>query len=160
MVERVSVDIAKMHVVRAPVILYALGLGSCVSVAMYDSVLHIGGMLHVLLPSSGGYDLRDHTSTKFADSGIRTMYDAMLAAGAQRDRIRAKIAGGAAMFAPTPGEVTMGQRNVTQCKKALSELGIAILAEDTGGNAGRSVIFYTDTGMMKVKTIAHGEIMI
>ncbi len=93
-----AVDIAMMKIARAPEQLYSLGLGSCIGVAIYDPVTKIGGLIHILLPTSQGFENGNHARTKFADSGIVELVDALTRAGASRVRMRAKMAGGASMF--------------------------------------------------------------
>ncbi len=150
-----SVDIAMMKVARPPDQLYSLGLGSCVGVAIYDPAAKIGGLLHVLLPSIKEIEGAGHSRTKFADSGINDMVDTLLKSGASKIRLRAKIAGGAAMFAiksSAPGE-TIGKRNVQSCRDTLRSLGIDLVAYDVGGNKGRTVYFDVGTGALTIKVI-------
>ena len=71
----------------------------------------------------------------------------------------AKIAGGAQMFAfqNKSDLVRVGERNVQASKKKLAELKIPILAEDTGENFGRTVIFYPETGDYVIRTAGKPE---
>ncbi|MGI5936499.1 MAG: chemotaxis protein CheD [Oscillospiraceae bacterium] len=156
---RFSVDIAMMKVARAPDILYSLGLGSCVGVAIYDPVTRIGGLIHVLLPSYKEFTQGVHSRTKFADSGIVDLVNAMVEAGAGRYNLKAKIVGGAAMFSTESNQVynTIGSRNVSMCVETLKKLGIEIVAQDVGGNKGRSIYFDLSTGALSVRTIEKGE---
>lgn len=150
-----SVDIAMMKVARPPDQLYSLGLGSCVGVAIYDPTAKIGGLIHVLLPSIKEIEGAGHSRTKFADSGINELVDSLLRSGASRVRLRAKMAGGAAMFAirnTAPGE-TIGKRNVQSCRDTLKSLGINLVAYDVGGNKGRTVYFDVETGSLTIKVI-------
>ena len=79
--------------------------------------------------------------------------------GASRARLVAKIAGGAQMFAfqNKSDLVRVGERNVQASKKKLAELKIPILAEDTGENFGRTVIFYPETGDYVIRTAGKPE---
>ena len=83
----------------------------------------------------------------------------MTAAGASRARLRAKIAGGAKMFATVSNSsiANIGQRNVAAVKEALRGLGIPILAEDTGRDYGRTLFFSAEDGSMRIKSAKHGE---
>ena len=150
-----SVDIAKMKVARPPDLLYSLGLGSCVGVAIFDPLAKIGGLIHILLPSQKEFVGGAHTSTKFADSGIVELVEAMVRAGAARYRLKAKIAGGATMFASKSSlEISsIGKRNVQSCKDTLKALGIQIVAQDTGGTRGRTVYFDVETGELRIKMV-------
>jgi chemotaxis protein CheD len=87
------------------------------------------------------------------------MLDEVLKLGATKNRLVAKIAGGAQMFAfanATP-IMRVGTRNAEASKKILSGLGVRLIAEDTGGNYGRTVQIDLATGIYVVKTIDKGE---
>jgi chemotaxis protein CheD len=157
-VQSYFVNIAEMKVCREPDAVYAVGLGSCIGVVLYDPTTKIGGMLHVLLPSSEGFDMTKNVKTKFGDIGVKELLDAMLREGAKRQNLRAKIAGGAMMF-PNKSDLvgTVGERNIVSCKKSLQELGIRLVAEDVGGTKGRTIELNTTTGDLKVKIVQVGE---
>lgn len=150
-----AVDIAMMKIARPPEQLYSLGLGSCVGVALYDPAVRIGGLIHILLPTIQGFENGNHVRTKFADSGINDMLEALIRAGASRVRLKAKMAGGAAMFITknTLEGHEVGKRNIQSCKDTLKKLGIEIVAQDVGGNKGRTIIFDTETGQLTIKTV-------
>ncbi len=152
---RFAVDIAMMKVARAPDQLYSLGLGSCIGVAIFDSTVKVGGLIHILLPTSQGFENGNHVRTKFADSGICDLVDAVIKAGASRARLKAKIAGGASMFITngTSSVHEVGKRNIQSSRDTLKMLGIELLAHDTGGNKGRTIIFDIDTGQLTIKTV-------
>jgi chemotaxis protein CheD len=86
------------------------------------------------------FDGARHSRTKFADTGIADLIDAVVRSGASRCRLRAKMAGGAAMFAvrnaPQSDLTAIGRRNVQSCRDALSALGVTLVAQDTGGTKG------------------------
>ncbi|NCB50674.1 MAG: chemotaxis protein CheD [Clostridia bacterium] len=153
------VDIAKMKIARSPDRLYSLGLGSCVGVALYDSAARIGGLIHILLPSCEGFEGGSHSRTKFADSGINELVKEMVGQGASRFRLKAKIAGGAAMFAmQSSGPAgSIGVRNVESCKQTLKELGIQLVAQEVGGNKGRTIYFDVETGMLTIRMVDERE---
>jgi chemotaxis protein CheD len=150
-----AVDIAMMKVARAPDQLYSLGLGSCIGVAIYDPAVKIGGLIHILLPTSQGFENGNHVKTKFADSGITALVEALIKAGASRARMKAKIAGGASMFTTngTSSVHEVGKRNIESSKETLKSLGIDLVANDTGGNKGRTIVFDIETGQLTIKTV-------
>lgn len=97
---------------------------------------------------------------KFADTGIDELIRQMEALGANRRRLVAKIAGGATMFAfqgKASESMQVGQRNVSAVKDRLKALGIPILAEDTGLNYGRTVIFYPESGDYVIRAVGKPE---
>ena len=49
--------------------------------------------------------------------------------------------------------VRVGERNVEATKAKLKQLNIPILAEDTGKDFGRTVIFYPETGEFQIKAV-------
>jgi chemotaxis protein CheD len=156
-----SVDIAMMKVAYANDLLYCLGLGSCVGVAVYDPVARVGGLLHVLLPAMHEFSQAGSIRTKFADTGIADLVNAVIKSGAARSRLKAKMAGGAAMFsikgAPQNDALAIGRRNVQSCRDTLKRLGIELIAQDIGGTKGRTVIFNVETGELTIRIIDKGE---
>ncbi len=150
-----------MKVAESPDQLYCLGLGSCVGVAVYDPVAKIAGMIHVLLPSMKEFESAGQLRTKFADTGISDMVAELLKKGAVKYRLKAKMAGGASMFDikdNSAGELmAIGKRNVQSCREALKSLGIELVAHDTGGTKGRTIIFDIETNLLTIKTINKGE---
>jgi chemotaxis protein CheD len=153
----IKVGMADLQVSRHPATLTTLGLGSCVGVALYDSVKKIIGLAHIMLPSS--QQARNNSNVaKFADTAIVKLIDEMIKLGARKERIVAKLAGGAQMFAFENSSEMMriGFRNVASSREKLQELKIPIIAEDTGGNYGRTIELYSENGKLLIRTIGHG----
>lgn len=154
----IKVGMADLNICVSPDSITTLGLGSCVGIALRDPVTKIGGLAHIMLPDSTS--IRNNTNIpKFADTGIEELVRQVVAKGANKTRLVAKIAGGAQMFAfQSKNEmVRVGERNVEATKKKLSELKIPILAEDTGKNYGRTVIFYPETGDFVIRAVGKQE---
>lgn len=154
----IKVGMADLNVCVSPDSITTLGLGSCVGIAVRDPVTKIGGLAHVMLPDST--TIRNNTNIpKFADTGIEELVKQIVAKGANRGRLVAKIAGGAQMFAfQTSNEmVRVGERNVEASKKKLAQLKIPVLAQDTGANYGRTVIFYPETGDFVIRAVGKPE---
>ncbi len=138
----IKVGMADLNVCVSPDRITTLGLGSCVGIALRDPVTKIGGLAHIMLPDST--TIRNNSNIpKFADTGIEELVKQVTRRGANRSRLVAKIAGGAQMFGFNSNSemVRVGERNVQATKKKLAELRIPILAEQTGKNFGRTVIF-------------------
>lgn len=115
----IVLGMADLMVIRAPVKLVTLGLGSCIGLVVYDSTAKVAGMAHIMLPNSRGL-MGSEKVGKFADTAVPALIDAMEKQGAVKSRIKAKLAGGAQMFA-LPGMsadfLTVGAKNVTETKK-------------------------------------------
>lgn len=150
----IKVGMADLNICKSPDMITTLGLGSCIGIALYDPVTKIGGLAHIMLPDST--QMRNNTNiAKFADTGIEELVRRMVAAGAGRSRLVAKIAGGAKMFEvsglSTIGNV--GDRNAEASKAKLKQMGIPLKAEDTGLNYGRTVELYAETGEFRIKSV-------
>ncbi|MDI3521898.1 MAG: chemotaxis protein CheD [Bacillota bacterium] len=148
---------ADLAVGKSPVVLMTIGLGSCVGVALYDPRARIGGLAHIMLPQADGAAVSN--PAKFADTALPLLVRNLEALGAVAGRLTAKVAGGAQMFQLARPTETMriGERNTAAVLAWLRAAGIPILAQDTGGNWGRTVELDTETGELLVRTITHGE---
>lgn len=148
----INVGIADIEIARAPDILRTI-LGSCVGICLYDNKNRIGGLAHIMLPRI--HD-RDSNIKKFADTAIPYLLNEMVKAGAGRKDIKAKIIGGATMFKIATKNLAsnIGKNNIEAVKQILNDLNIAITAQDLGGDLGRTIDFYLETGKIKIKTSA------
>ena len=154
MSEVIKVGKADLNLCRDPDIITTLGLGSCIGIALYDPSTKIGGLAHIMLPDST--KMRNNSNiAKFADTGIEELLNRMIKAGAVKSRLVAKIAGGAKMFEVSGlsdiGNV--GQRNAEASRAKLKQLGIRLIAEDTGLNYGRTVELHCDNGDYYIKSV-------
>ena len=158
MSDLIRVGMADYKVGRSPSSLISYGLGSCIGIAIYDSATRVGGLSHIMLPDSKQARSNENPA-KFADTALPLMVQEMITLGAVKSRMIAKIAGGAQMFkfANATDIMRVGERNAEAVKQVLKELGIKIIAEDTGGNYGRTVELRLDTGVYRIKTIDKGE---
>lgn len=154
----ITVGISDLNVVTKPDRLITYALGSCVGVCLYDMKAGVAGMAHIMLPSSEQC-IQNNNKMKFADTAIVLLISKMEQLGASRLRMTAKIAGGAQMFKVDTtygaGEniMNIGRRNVAAVKQKLAEVNIRISAEDTGKNYGRTVEFFSETGILRVRSI-------
>ena len=158
MAELIKVGMADYKVGQNPASLISYGLGSCVGIALFDPVAKVGGLAHIMLPDSTQARATDNPA-KFADTALPLMISDIIKLGGVKSRIVAKIAGGAQMFTFTNATDIMrvGERNAEAVRLVLKKLDIRLLAEDTGGNYGRTVELKLDMGIFRVKTIDKGE---
>ncbi len=153
--QMIKVGMADLKICKAPDALTTIGLGSCIGIAIYDPSTKISGLAHIMLPDSTA--IRNNSNiAKFADTGIRKLYEDMIKAGANKSRMVAKIAGGAKMF-EMPGAsasgINVGDRNAEASRAMLKQLGIRLVAEDCGLNYGRTVELYSETGEYHIKAV-------
>ena len=156
-VEEIVVDIADFAVASGDAVLVTAGLGSCVALALHDPSTGIAGLAHILLPSAGFGPPSIHPA-KYADTGVALLAEEMRRRGAAQHRMVARLAGGARMFAALLSSgINMGQRNIDATRKALYRLNIPVIAEDIGGDYGRSVRFVAATGTLTVRSLVGGD---
>lgn len=158
MSELIKVGMADYKIGHNPNSLISYGLGSCVGIALYDAVNKIGGLAHIMLPDSTQARSAENPA-KFANTALPLMLEEMIKIGAVKSRVTAKIAGGAQMFTFTNATDVMrvGERNAEAVRSLLKMMGIRMIADDTGGNYGRTVELKLDSGIYRVRTIAQGE---
>jgi chemotaxis protein CheD len=124
-------------------------LGSCAGVVLYDRAARVGGVAHIVLPSSRGS--RDHPG-KFADTAIPGMIEELgrLIGTRLRPRLTAKVLGGASMF-QGGSALDIGRMNREAVELILAGLGIPVLARDVGGTTGRRVTLDTASGLVAIR---------
>jgi chemotaxis protein CheD len=155
----IAVGMGEIKVAEPPHCLVALGIGSCIAVALYAEDARIGGLAHIMLPCIKEAHNKSNAA-RFADVGIAMVIDEMTARGAQIQNIWAKIFGGANMF---PGIISadstmdIGKRNILTVRKELENHNIRIIAEEVGDHVGRTVLFDTRDGSALVKTTQLGD---
>jgi len=151
----ITVGIADLGVAAAPDILRTI-LGSCVGVCIHDPLKSIAGLSHIMLPVMNDKSSNDK---KYADTAIPMLLKDMERAGADRRRVIAKIVGGATMFKISENSMMgeIGRKNVQKVREVLAGLGIAISAEDVGGDYGRTIDFYAADGALKIKSLGRTE---
>ena len=154
MCEEILVGIADYKITIIPNKLITIALGSCVGIALYDSIMNVGGLAHIMLPES--YKFTEIINPyKFADLAIPLLIDEMNKHGANIYNLRAKIAGGASMFNfPDKYLISdIGGRNSVIVKQKLKSFSIPLIAEDIGGTKGRTMILDTSNGDVYIKTV-------
>ncbi len=129
-------------------------VGSCIAVCIYDSQRKIAGMAHVVLPKKREFLKQDATS-KFADVAVPTLISKLMAKGAKKISLKAKITGGANMF-PTLDQkiLNIGEDNIRAVKQSLKEEGIPLIAEDVGGIKGRKLEFEVSSNNLVVQRLS------
>ncbi|WNQ14229.1 chemotaxis protein CheD [Paenibacillus aurantius] len=155
----IKVGMADLQVAAQPDVLKSAGLGSCVGVTLFDPESRVGGMAHIMLPSSDIAREGQLNLAKYADTAIPELIRLMVSRGASVKRLESKMAGGSQMFAFSTGSDSMriGPRNAESCKTMLSKYAIPLMAEDTGGNHGRTIEFDCSTGVLSVRSVQKGS---
>jgi chemotaxis protein CheD len=151
---RLKVGLAEYAVATDRAVLTTSGLGSCLGIALCDPRAGVGGLVHAMLPKApdGGTD----RPGKFVDSGLSILFEEVLRAGADRERVVAKVAGGSEMLNLSGRGPSIGSQNIEAARSCLERHGVALGGEDVGGDYGRSIRVYADTGAFVVTTASRG----
>jgi chemotaxis protein CheD len=152
--KRINLIQGEFKVSADPKVVFSTLLGSCVGACIRDPVVGVGGMNHFLLPGSGA----GSSSTESERVGVHLMellVNDLMRHGAQRDRLEAKIFGGAKMM---QGLSDIGKKNADFAKRFLSYEGIRIVGGDLGGERGRRLNFWPVTGRARQSYIAAADI--
>jgi len=123
-----------------PIILNTL-LGSCVAVCIYDPVLRIGGMNHILLVGTR----QNRRGTRFGVHAMELLINELMKQGGDRRRFVAKAFGGAHVV-PVLKSSPIGEDNVKFVRRFLDIEKIPLVAHRLGGSHAVHVYFRTDTG--------------
>lgn len=146
---QILVGLAEVHIGETPSVFSCIGLGSCIGFCAYDPITQIGGMAHLMLPSSRGLSHAE-APAKYVDLGIPHLIDLLLKQGAMRSHIRVAYVGGAQLFKSGLGTYTtsfdVGLRNQSSTEEMITKLNLRCIAKDAGGNRSRNITFDTNTG--------------
>ena len=159
---RIPVRVGEVKVGTEKDVLMAVGLGSCVGIALYDPRERIAGLAHVMLPHPTGSAKRQVPPGRFATTAVEFLIDHMVVTGAERRRLFARLIGGASMFEAVFADdgPQLGQRNTEAAREALQRAGIAIRAEQVGGNHGRTVHFHAEDGRIVITSVRNADVII
>ncbi len=131
--------------------LVTFSLGSCIGVAIYDPVVKVGGLLHLMLPDSSINRERARVQPAvFADTGLPLLFKSAYKLGAKKGRLRVVVVGGSQVM-DAAGHFNIGKRNYTAVRKIFWRNNVLVDAEDVGGNVNRTVGLRVDDGKVWLK---------
>lgn len=117
-------------------------LGSCVAVALHDPTTKVGGLNHYLL--SDGLP-EERANTRYGIHAIPLLIEECVRMGANRNKLQAKIYGGANVISVAQLGDGIGKRNIDLAEKMLKDLGIPILEKNVAGESARTIKLNTAT---------------
>ncbi len=130
-------------------------LGSCISVCMYDSDKGISGMNHFMLPrgkdETATKDISSN-STRYGNWAMEFLINEMIKAGARKEALDVKVFGGGQVLSEMDF-MDIGQRNIDFVFSYLVQEGMPINRHDVGGIYPRKLLFFGDTGRVRVKKL-------
>jgi len=156
---QIKVGISDLNLVKPPGTIITIGLGSCIGIAIYDKILKVAGLAHIMLPDSTQF--KNVTQPlKFADLAIPILLKKMEESGCLKNNLTARIAGGASMFNFSDKSMIsdIGSRNAMSVRETLKKEKIPLLAEDVGGNKGRTMILDSEDGKVTIRIVGQGII--
>ncbi|MFH2000121.1 MAG: chemotaxis protein CheD [Planctomycetota bacterium] len=142
------VGVAEMKISNDPDDLFIThALGSCLGVSVYDPEAGVGGVLHVMLPTSSvSPDKAIKNPYMFVDTGTPLFFRELYSRGAKKAHLVVKVAGGASVGRNKSDFFAIGKRNYTMLRKLFWKNQIPIKSQDVGGNIARTLYLDNQTG--------------
>jgi len=129
------------------------GLGSCLGIAAHDPVAHVGGLLHVMMPTANLSQAKAQANPyMFVDTGVPAFFKQIYQLGGVKERLVVKVAGGANVQNNGNDRFAIGKRNYVVLRKLFWKNGIVIDAEDVGKNHARTMYLQIGSGRVWVST--------
>ena len=132
-------------------------LGSCVAACIRDRVKGIGGMNHFMLPQENEHSHnwgKDALETRYGNWAMEALINEILKRGGKRGYLEVKLFGGGKVLQHM---TDIGERNIGFVRRFVEEEGLKVLAEDLGGLQPRKVLYFPDTGAVKVRRLQKVE---
>lgn len=131
-------------------------LGSCISACIRDRSLGIGGMNHFMLPEGTGSDPRGSlaggigSATRYGNFAMEHLINGIMRNGGRRENLEVKIFGGGRIMEKM---TDVGARNISFVRDYLKLEGLKVVAEDVGDVFPRMIVYFPETGKVKVKRL-------
>lgn len=147
---RCHVNQGECRVSGDPAVVFTTVLGSCVSACLYDPVMRIGGMNHILLAHGEKEEGDPRLLQRFGIHAMEVLINGMIKQGAERSRLKARLFGGASMHAALRD---IGAENSEFARSFLRTEGIILIAESLGGTLARRVDFQPAAGRVRCRMV-------
>ncbi len=131
-------------------------LGSCISACVRDVKLGIGGMNHFMLPVQTEHSTEqwgsdaNTSATRYGNWAMEYLLNTLYKLGATKQNIEVKLFGGGQVLASM---TDIGQRNILFAYDFLRKEGLEVKAADVGDIYSRKILYFPDTGAVKVRRI-------
>jgi len=131
-------------------------LGSCISACIRDVKMGIGGMNHFMLPMgcedehAGKIHLT--SATRYGNFAMEMLINEILKAGGNKKNLEVKLFGGGRVLSSMT-KIDIGNKNINFVHEYLEEEQLTVTSEDTGDIYPRKVLFFADTGKVRVKKL-------
>ena len=135
-------------------------LGSCVSACIRDSRLGYGGMNHFMLPLDGSqgqsvWGSAASAATRYGNVAMEMLINDILKMGGKREHLEIKLVGGGRVLAEMTTDI--GARNIDFVRQYVAAEGFKVLGEDLGDVFPRRVVYFPQTGRIRVRKLSTGR---
>lgn len=142
---------SEYYVTSQPTVMLTV-LGSCVAACLHDPYAAVAGMNHFMLPDEADCGPDHPDAMRYGTHSMDVLVRELVKAGARRERLQAKVFGGAAVL-PNMPFLNVGDRNAQFVLRYLQEQNISLYAQDLGGSHARRVGFMADSGKVVVRKL-------
>ena len=131
-------------------------LGSCVSACIRDPKSGIGGMNHFMLPMNRSEQkskiLKNSEEARYGNFAMEILINELIKAGCKRRNLEVKLFGGGRVLSSIT-TIDIGSKNIDFVREYIYDEGMRIVAEDLGDVYPRKVLYFADTGKVKMKKL-------
>jgi chemotaxis protein CheD len=147
---RVPVLQGQAHVSGDASMVFGTVLGSCVALCLYDADVRVGGMNHFLLPEPPGGHAAAKIDVHYGVYLMEILINQLLALGASKNGMRARLYGGANLHA---GMTEIGTANANFARNFLERERVPLAFADLGGRHARRIEFRPAGGQVRCLAI-------
>lgn len=137
-------------------------LGSCISIALFDSENGVGGLNHFMLAKNTSIENEGESNRlmgKFGEYAMELLIKDVLDKGAKFENLQAKVFGGSNVFnLPAASGAQVGEVNIRFAFEYLEQKKIPVVTSNTGGTAPRKIFFDPLTSKVYLKYIKNSNV--
>lgn len=132
-------------------------LGSCISACVRDKYKGVGGMNHFMLPvqrenmESGPLSSLSE-SARYGNWAMEYLINEILKNGGDKRNLEVKVFGGGKVL-ESMNKIDIGKKNIDFVHQFIENEALQLVAEDVGGLYPRKVLYFPDTGSVKVRKL-------
>lgn len=132
-------------------------LGSCISACIRDRYNNVGGMNHFMLPLQKENMINENSfiaseSARYGNWAMEFLINEILKNGGNKRNFEVKIFGGGKVL-ESMNNIDIGRKNIEFVQEFISNEALSLAAEDVGGVFPRKVLYFPDTGSVKVRKL-------
>jgi len=142
--DTVKIGLGQQAISDRPDLMIATTLGSCVAACIHDPVRGIGGMNHFMLPDLPASELEGAgMAARYGSVAMERLINALLAAGAERQRLQVKLFGGGRVI---ESSYDIGGLNSRFALDYVRTEGLTLAGHDLGGGSARRLHYFPHSG--------------